>query len=63
MCVREPSEIKRRGVIIIEDLKAGSQSYIPLEEFNFDWVEGLLSQCLAWGEGRALGWDVSQLSE
>lgn len=48
--------------MIIEDLKAGSQSYIPLKEFVFYWVQGL---CLGvWlGGGWDLGWDVSQLSE
>lgn len=58
----EPSEKKKRVVVIMDDLKAGSQSYIPLKEFVFYWVEGL---CLGvWlGGGRDLGWDVSQLSE
>lgn len=37
----EPSEIKERVVVITEDLKAASQSYIPLEEFVFYCVEGL----------------------
>lgn len=48
---REPSEIKKRAVNIIEELKAGSQSYIPLKEFVFHWVEGLLSLRLALGRG------------
>lgn len=61
---REPSEIKNRVVIIIEDLNTGGQSYIPLKECVFYWVEALLSQ--RWGGGGWVGcsgWDVSQLSE
>lgn len=61
---RELNEIKK-CVIILEDLKVSSQSYIPLKECAFYWVEGL---CLSvWLGGREpLGWDLygpSQLSE